>query len=386
MSHTFSRKELFDVVWSEPTRTVAKRLGISDVGLAKACRRAELLLPPRGYWARLAAGKTVSKPQLPPRGPGMSDRIVLGGERWGWGPDPVKLSTPDPPVPIFPETLEDLAARLFKQLGTIRRTRDLNGVHSRVQKLLDADEQRRTRQAASPYPTHDAPVFETSFEKRRLRLLNSLLRGLDRLDVSVSIDDREGSTLVAHVGDHSVSFTIDRVSSKPKTQSSPPNGTIGRMRCQLMALGRGDEPVESWTDVEGQTLETRLAEIAVAIVVHGERVCRSSALHYREWVIQRKGEIAEEQRRKDEERRRLERERLDRLEKTRVARLLAQAKALQDAQEIRAYVSAVRDTHATLEHALSETELQHWATWALAQADRIDPVLTGRFRTVQIDD
>src|SRR5580765_8423749 len=59
MPHTFSRQELFDLVWSEPTRTIAKRLGISDVGLAKACRRANLLLPPRGYWAKLAAGKTV---------------------------------------------------------------------------------------------------------------------------------------------------------------------------------------------------------------------------------------------------------------------------------------------------------------------------------------
>ena len=79
MLHTFYRQDLFDLVWSEPTRTIAKRLGISDVGLAKACRRADLLLPPRGYWAKLAAGKTVKKPQLPRRGPGMPDRIVLGG-------------------------------------------------------------------------------------------------------------------------------------------------------------------------------------------------------------------------------------------------------------------------------------------------------------------
>src|SRR5262245_17817675 len=206
MSHTFLRHELFNLVWSEPTRTIAKRLGISDVGLAKACRRADLLLPPRGYWAKLAAGKTVRKPQLPKRGPGLSDRIVLGRDRWRWGPDPVDLSTPDPQVPMFDETLEDLGARLRKQIGTVRRTRDLENVHSRIQKLLDADEQRRKRQAESPYPTFDAPVFETSFEKRRLRLLNSLLRTLDRLNVSVSIDGREARTLVAHVGDFSVGF------------------------------------------------------------------------------------------------------------------------------------------------------------------------------------
>ena len=384
MSHTFSRQELFDLVWSEPTRTIAKRLGISDVGLAKACRRADLLLPPRGYWAKLAAGKTVRKPQLPPRGPGMSDRIVLGRDRWSWGPDPVDLSTPDPPIPTFAETLEDLAARLRKQIGTVRRTRDLEGAHPRIQKLLDADEQRRTRQAESRYPTFDDPVFETSFEKRRLRVLNSLLRTLDRLNVSVSIDGREARTLVAHVGDFSVGFTIDGVSVK--TASTQPKGVSGPMRCQLMALCGGDQPIETWTDVEGQPLETRLGDIAVAIVVHGERVCRSSAQHHREWVIKRKAEIAAEERRKEAERRRLERERLERLEKARVGRLLAQAKSLREAEEIRAYVSAVRERQAALDDPLSATGFQQWADWALSQADRIDPVLSGSFRTVQDDD
>ena len=79
----------------------------------------------------------------------------------------------DPPIPTFAETLEDLAARLRKQIGTVRRTRDLEGAHPRIQKLLDADEQRRARQAESRYPTFDAPVFETSFEKRRLGSLTA---------------------------------------------------------------------------------------------------------------------------------------------------------------------------------------------------------------------
>ena len=119
---------------------------------------------------------------------------------------------------------------------------------------------------------------------------------------------------------------------------------------------------------------------------HGERVCRSSAEHYREWVIKRKAAIVEEERRKEAERRRLERERLERLEKARVGRLLAQAKAQREAQEIRVYVSAVRDRQATLDDPLSEAGFQDWADWALSQADRIDPVLSGSFRTVQVDD
>ena len=116
MSDTFTRQELFDLVWSAPTRTVAKQLGISDVGLAKACRRANLLLSPRGYWAKIAAGKKAEKPQLPPRGPGMSDRIVLRPSRWGWGHDTIDLSTPDPPVPTFSETLDELYPKIGDRL------------------------------------------------------------------------------------------------------------------------------------------------------------------------------------------------------------------------------------------------------------------------------
>ena len=55
------------------------------------------------------------------------------------------------------------------------------------------------------------------------------------------------------------------------------------------------------------------------------------------------------------------------------SRLLARAKALREAQEIRAYVSAVRDRQATLDDPLSEADFQYWASWALSQADRIEP-------------
>ena len=119
--------------------------------------------------------------------------------------------------------------------------------------------------------------------------------------------------------------------------------------------------------------------------MHGERVCRSSAHHHREWVIERKAELVEEQRRKEEERRRLEREQRERVEKARVDRLLSQARALKEAEEIRAYVAAVQKLQATLDNPLSETEMEQWVDWSLKQANRIDPVLNGRYRTVPGD-
>ena len=64
-----SREELYEKVWTQPVRTVAKRLGVSDVALAKDCRRLKIPLPGRGYWAKKATGKKVRRialPVLPP--------------------------------------------------------------------------------------------------------------------------------------------------------------------------------------------------------------------------------------------------------------------------------------------------------------------------------
>jgi hypothetical protein len=60
-----NRDELFERVWSRPVATVAKDIGISGPGLKKVCRRLGVPVPPRGYWAKLRAGKHVRRPTLP---------------------------------------------------------------------------------------------------------------------------------------------------------------------------------------------------------------------------------------------------------------------------------------------------------------------------------
>jgi hypothetical protein len=48
-AHYFRRNDLYHLIWTAPVSEIAGRMGISDVGLAKACRRAGNPLPPRGY-------------------------------------------------------------------------------------------------------------------------------------------------------------------------------------------------------------------------------------------------------------------------------------------------------------------------------------------------
>ena len=59
------RKTLFAMVWERPASEVANELGISDVALGKRCRSLQVPKPPRGYWSRIATGKTPKRPPLP---------------------------------------------------------------------------------------------------------------------------------------------------------------------------------------------------------------------------------------------------------------------------------------------------------------------------------
>ena len=43
-----TRRKLYDLVWARPMRDVAAELGISDVGLAKVCKRHRVPKPERG--------------------------------------------------------------------------------------------------------------------------------------------------------------------------------------------------------------------------------------------------------------------------------------------------------------------------------------------------
>jgi hypothetical protein len=66
MQAEIDRRSLYEEVWKEPVRIVAPRYGLSDVGLAKLCHRLAIPLPGRGYRAKVAAGKIMGRPALPP--------------------------------------------------------------------------------------------------------------------------------------------------------------------------------------------------------------------------------------------------------------------------------------------------------------------------------
>lgn len=68
-------------MWTSPVSEIAVRLGVSDVGLAKLCRRAEIPLPGRGYWQKSEAGQAIEPTPLREAPKGLAEWLRIRGTR-----------------------------------------------------------------------------------------------------------------------------------------------------------------------------------------------------------------------------------------------------------------------------------------------------------------
>jgi integrase len=81
--HYFRREALYHLVWTAPVAEVAERLGVSDVALAKLCRRAAIPTPGRGYWQRTEAGQPLDPTPLGAAPKGLPELLRIRGTEPG---------------------------------------------------------------------------------------------------------------------------------------------------------------------------------------------------------------------------------------------------------------------------------------------------------------
>ncbi len=379
MPKAFSRQELYDLVWSQPMRTVAASVGVSDVALAKACRKANIPVPARGYWAKKANGKASHAASLPMRFPGASDKIEIGGNphRY-WNPSwKQELAEAEiPPIPFFEEEMDALSDRVRRLVGKASAERDFSRAFGDVAKLLAHDEERRNSRWSI-----DKPKYDGGIERRRLLILLSLSHKLHALGCKLSmhtskygVDLFENRGVAVSVGSQLVRFTLE----PPSGRVAKRNGTVTRegtcLRLEFESSHSSALETRYWDDAEGK-LEGRLCEIIAAILIRSETQYRHAMHRHREWVIEQKEQLRIEEEKRIAEAEQKARERRLRQERERVARLMSQAAALRKAETIRSYVEAVRLR--ALEMPTESATRNSWAVWALAEADRIDPVTSG---------
>ena len=373
----YTRQELYDLLWSEPTRSLAAKFGVSDVGFKKQISGMEVPAPERGYWARKQAGKATVRTKLAPRGPGMPDSIVLGRppeHHWRYDPE-AELAEPPPIEPVFEEPIESVRERVAKRVGKVARVRDLQSPHGAIRRYLEADEKRRAQQRSSLYTaSYYEPYFASGFEQRRFKFLNSLFQGLVRFGARPTIQGDKARDISVGVGICTVNFRLDHPTAKPNRQGEWSTRPGKASVLELVVLGdrEGKTVLTRWADVEGRKLEDQLTEIVVGLIVQGEEGYRRGQLEHYRWMLKRRVEAEAEVIKRKAEAERLARER--RLKEQREARdaLLRHAHAHRDALEIRALVAAVQSLAAANE--IDPQPVATWVGWALDVATQLDPL------------
>lgn len=373
MPITLTREQLYELVWSEPMRTLAKQIGISDVAIAKHCRKSDVPVPERGYWNKLQAGKSVVKTGLPAADLGTPSRITMSGEL---GTELLSRITGQPGVGEN-EDIDLLAERFRKRLGAVTAPRNFTRIHPAIAALLRKDEQYRQERAANAYSWHQ-PRFDSAFERRRLRILNGIFLGSARVGGDAWVRGDYAREIGLRIGDRSVMFELDHTGkpSRPGyTPTPPPEGKQAKLRLRIDPHYSPSGGATSWEDKEGSPLEDQLTDIVIGLAVESERSHRARLEQQIKWRREMKEKEERIAREKKEAEERRERENLAAIERAKTNALLRDAARWRKAADIRAYVQAVR---AALRDPSEIGAFEAWSAWALAEADRLDPLASGR--------
>ena len=371
-------KDVIAFAWSAPMRDLAARIGMSDVGLRKLLRAQGIVTPPQGHWNRAQAGRPVIAPPQPqPRRPGGSGRISLDARFRDHIAEAGAMPEEGPFTSKFiTEDLAELRSVERAAIGKAPASRDLKRPPGGLVRLLKSEAARREKAAASRWPSAwDEPHFDTPLGQRRLRFLAGLFSALAKrghngeawadngeLRASCSIGDTTLRLRFEIVGKHATEICGGH--------HRPARDLPAKTKLRLSLDRPLREPLTaSWCDAADGAIEKQIADIAADLVVAGEATFRQSLIEAREHAEQMR--VWEEHRRH---------ERLVSLDKQRLTDLRTSGELLRQAEEIRALVLRVEQAMVRGEtiESLSSERLQGWKTWALAQADKLDPVLSGQ--------
>jgi hypothetical protein len=341
-AHRLTRKALYDLVWSEPVSKIAPRYAISDVGFAKLCRRIDVPLPPRGYWAKLKFGKRIRRPPLKPRDNPKDETVVIAEHQ----------------QPAFPPDIATAIAYERSGEARIEVPKIVAKWHPIVQKGFDHEAERSRWDGSRPKVT--------AIERQRRVLLTVFLRALERRSWSVTDDERKGFA-VKMLG-QAITFDIMEITKRvPHKKDTRPGAydwgptydhePTGMLRLRLHKSYYGSR---DWNGTAERPLEARLNDVIVGFL---EQAARDR---------KRDEELAEQHRRWEEERRlREEAEERARRAKAKVDKLVPDASRWETASRIRSYV--LRAEKVGRAPISDEQTIEEWVAWALSVAESMDP-------------
>ncbi len=151
------------------------------------------------------------------------------------------------------------------------------------------------------------------------------------------------------------------------------------LQIQMGPFDEKGNPRKAWKDVPDLRLAEIVGEIAIELLVAAETRYREMCLRqHQQRLEQRERDIVQAEKARLEAERQ-QRERIEKIERERLERLLADAEALHRAQLIRGYVAEVEQMRVAGATSVDDESFHRWRLWAIEAADRVDPVRNGTF-------
>ncbi len=376
-----TREELYKRVWSTPMSKLAAEFGLSDVGLAKVCRRHKIPKPSRGYWAKLERGKKVEQWPLMPVDDESLQTIFFHKRETPATGNAKKPITVDPEIAALIEA-ESAPANQIRALTDLRGADPLVIATRESLSKQEVDEYGRVSSCRGSR----SPCFEICVSKqnvqRALLLLHSLVRAFrDRGYRLHECDERSAQPYVEVLGKR-FRVSVWEPSKQQKKELSKqkkaererypwsvrdyeyvPSGVL-----ELHLNRNSYSSTGRIVDTNGAALELRLNQFIV-------RIFRA---------VKRARVAEEKQRLADAEAEALKRAAIDkeviaRMDDVRARRLLKAIPKWENAQRIKSFIDAVRTQALHRFGAIdAASEIGRWLRWAEQYLDSVDPLADGR--------
>ncbi len=340
-------------------RKLAKELGLSDVGLAKLCKRHQIPRPGRGYWQRIQMGRNPLRVPLPALEESNLEVIeITVQERLVPDQDSVRKITVLADQPIT----HPLVLRTRKLLSRANANRDERGLL-----IPKSGRVSHVQVSAAALP-------------RALQILDALFRALEEEGYILSWPEGDAAELTVRAQEEMLGLTISEVveaklgtPTNPGTVQQKGSWWLSRPRPEYQPTGRLALTVEGagflnirrkWSDGKKQRVEECLGKFLA-----GASLAVRLLKKQREERLRLEREWEERRRRQEEERRRqAEYER-----KAQVVRKLANA--WRESELVREFLKAFLS--ACQEQVLSgerQQEAQALVEWATNHANSVDPL------------
>jgi hypothetical protein len=379
----WDREELYAEVWEKPLTALVAKYGVSAVAIGKTCRKLQVPLPGRGYWAKKAHGHPVTRRALPK----ISElpRIV----RYQRPPVVNAVSSP-PSKPEFPVEEEDkveidridqmLSAGAFVVKKPRKALRHPLIVAAR-NILHHAFVSKAILQTPWNESCLDVRVSKTCLV-RALAIMAAVIAVLEESGAKVKVapcDQQWGGRsiqTVATILGERIQFGISERTRHVRTPDSTATpDAAGRQRfvkhyettgeLSIQVLSNSSYFGTTWRDTEQAKIELLVPECVASMMKIAVEYRRNTATRHQEELF-----------------RKLRWEELQQLkmqidaEENRIQRLETRTDDWHRARRMREYILALVDSKKEQGKELApDTALGRWATWALQQADRIDPLV-----------